>query len=68
MMDTLEHEILPLYYTRGAGDLPEGWIRRVKRAISTLAWRFNTDRMVMDYTLNAYLPCAEAATSDMQMT
>ena len=68
MMDTLEHEILPLYYERGAGDLPEGWIRRVKRAIHTLAWRFNTDRMVMDYTLNAYLPCAEAANSDMQMT
>ena len=29
------------------------WIKRMKSAISTLAWRFNADRMVMDYVRRA---------------
>ena len=40
----------------------------MKRAIRTLGWRFNTDRMVMDYTENCYLPAADAAHQDMSMT
>ena len=26
--------------------------------MKTLGWRFNADRMVMDYVLNSYLPAA----------
>jgi glucan phosphorylase len=30
----------------------------MKRSIRTLAWRFNSDRMVADYVLQRYLPAA----------
>jgi starch phosphorylase len=30
----------------------------MKRSIRSLGWRFNADRMVMDYVRHAYLPAA----------
>jgi starch phosphorylase len=30
----------------------------MKRAIRTLGWRFNADRMVMDYAQHSYVPAA----------
>ena len=41
-----------------------GWIARMKRAIRTLGWRFNADRMVMDYVQHAYLPAAGGISCD----
>ncbi len=54
----LRDEVIPLYYQRDGDGLPRRWFKRVKRAIRTLGWRFNADRMVMDYTLKCYLPAA----------
>ena len=54
----LREEVIPLYYHRDQDGLPRGWIRRMKRTIRTLGWRFNADRMVMDYTLHCYIPAA----------
>jgi starch phosphorylase len=54
----LEEAVVPLYYQRDAHDVPRGWVRRVKRAMRTLGWRFNADRMVMDYVRHCYLPAA----------
>src|ERR1019366_9165072 len=42
----LAEEVIPLYYTRDRDGLPHGWIKRMKRTIRTLGWRFNADRMV----------------------
>ena len=53
-------EVIPLYYDRDRDGLPRGWIKRMKRTIRTLGWRFNADRMVMDYTLKCYIPAAAA--------
>ncbi len=61
----LENEVVPLYYERDAEGLPRGWIRRVKRAIRTLAWRYNADRMVKDYVEQCYLPAAGGETCRM---
>jgi starch phosphorylase len=61
----LRDEVIPLYYLRDRDGLPRGWIRRMKRTIRTLGWRFNADRMVMDYTLKCYIPAAGATSSDM---
>jgi glycogen phosphorylase len=61
----LREEVIPLYYQRDRDGLPRGWIRRMKRTIRTLGWRFNADRMVMDYTLKCYIPAAGATSSDM---
>ena len=30
----------------------------MKQSLRTLGWRFNTDRMVMDYARECYLPAA----------
>jgi glycogen phosphorylase len=62
---TLRDEVIPLYYARDHDGLPRGWIKRMKRTIRTLGWRFNADRMVMDYTLKCYIPAAGATSSDM---
>jgi starch phosphorylase len=61
----LKEEVIPLYYQRDRDGLPRGWIRRMKRTIRTLGWRFNADRMVMDYTLKCYVPAAGGTSSDM---
>src|SRR6266542_1195667 len=65
---TLRDEVIPLYYQRDQDGLPRGWIRRMKRTIRTLGWRFNADRMVMDYTLKCYIPAAGGTSSDMSQT
>jgi len=61
----LRDEVIPLYYQRDRDGLPRGWIRRMKRTIRTLGWRFNADRMVMDYTMKSYVPAAGGTSSDM---
>ncbi|MCF6148657.1 MAG: glycosyltransferase family 1 protein [Candidatus Kuenenia sp.] len=53
----LEEEVIPLYYNRDASGIPRGWLTRIKGAIQSLAWRFNADRMVMEYAQKCYLPC-----------
>jgi glycogen phosphorylase len=62
----LTEEVIPLYYERDQDGLPRGWIRRMKRTIRTLGWRFNADRMVMDYTLKCYIPAAGGTSSNMR--
>ncbi len=66
LLRTLRDEVIPLYYHRDRDGLPRGWIKRMKRTIRTLGWRFNADRMVMDYTLKCYVPAAGGTSSDMR--
>src|ERR1700758_2264385 len=66
LMRVLREEVIPLYYQRDRDGLPRGWIRRMKRTIRTLGWRFNADRMVMDYTSKCYVPAAGGTSSDMR--
>jgi starch phosphorylase len=61
----LREEVIPLYYERDRDGLPRGWIKRMKRTIRTLGWRFSADRMVMDYTLKCYVPAAGGTSSGM---
>jgi glycogen phosphorylase len=65
LIETLTNEVVPLFYERDASGLPRGWIARQKSALRSLAWRFNSDRMVMDYALNSYLPAAGLVSSAM---
>jgi starch phosphorylase len=64
----LKEEVIPLYYQRDRDGLPRGWIARIKAAIRTLGWRFNADRMVMDYVRNCYVPAAGGNSCDMSLT
>jgi starch phosphorylase len=38
----------------------------MKRTIRTLGWRFNADRMVMDYASKCYVPAAGGTSSNMR--
>jgi len=66
LLRTLREEVIPLYYQRDRDGLPRGWIKRMKRTIRTLGWRFSADRMVMDYALKCYVPAAGGTSSDMR--
>jgi starch phosphorylase len=57
--------VVPLYYQRDASGLPREWIARQKNAFRTLAWRFNADRMVMDYAKHSYLAAANGLSCSM---
>ncbi len=61
----LREEVIPLFYDRDRDGLPRGWIKRMKRTIRTLGWRFNANRMVMDYTTKCYVPAAGGMSSDL---
>ncbi len=66
LLRTLREEVIPLYYRRDRDGVPRGWIKRMKRTIRTLGWRFNADRMVMDYTQQCYVPAAGGTSSDLR--
>jgi len=72
LLMTLENEIVPCYYAEGAyagtadalhAHVPHAWLSRVKHALATLAWRYNADRMVMDYARLAYVPASGTGTA-----
>jgi len=65
---TLREQVIPLYYQRDRDGLPRNWIKRMKRTIRTLGWRFNANRMVMDYTQKCYIPAAGGTSGDMRRT
>jgi len=55
----LENEIIPLFYDRGPDNIPENWIRMMKRSMTSLGPVFNTNRMVTEYTERFYIPQVE---------
>lgn len=61
LYETLENEIIPLYYqARSADNLPNEWIARIKETIRTNAPQFSTRRMVKEYMNTMYLPAYES--------
>ncbi len=56
ILDTLEEEVVPLYYNvTDAGYSPE-WVRRSKRAMISVIPRFNMRRVLYDYNQGLYEP------------
>ena len=58
LYNVLEYEVAPMYYLRDIDGLPREWIKRMMNSIATCAWRFSSDRMVMDYADKVYVPAA----------
>ncbi len=58
----LENSLVPLYYDRDGSGIPRGWVAIMKEAISTVAPRFSTQRMVQDYVHKLYAPRAAETT------
>jgi len=55
LYDTLENEIIPLFYLRNNKGIPEQWIKKIKSSIKNLAGYFNTGRMVKEYCDRFYM-------------
>jgi starch phosphorylase len=60
MYETLENEIIPLYYTeRGGEDVPRKWIVKMKESMRTIIPQFGTRRMVKEYVERLYIPATK---------
>ncbi len=53
--DTLEKSILPAFYDRNGGRIPEAWIAMMRSAMRKLPYQFSARRMVRDYGVNYYM-------------
>ncbi len=47
--NTLENEIVPLYYARDAQKVPTGWVAAMKKCLNEISPRFTMKRMMDDY-------------------
>lgn len=56
LYNTLENKIVPLYYENRKDNLPVNWIEIMKNSIITTGGKYSTQRMVIDYTNNMYIP------------
>ncbi len=59
LYDTLENDIIPLYYLRNSRGLPEKWIKIMKSSIISTISNYNTHRMIKDYVEKLYVPTAK---------
>ncbi len=59
LLDTLEHEVLPLYFARDRRGFSPGWVKMAKSSMKSIMPRFNSRRMVMDYLCQLYHPARE---------
>ncbi len=55
LYQTLEETVAPSFYADRNG-APETWVEMMKRSIVTVGTGFGADRMVRDYTEQAYMP------------
>ena len=55
LYDTLEREVVPLFYKRDAEGVPREWIKNIKIALKRLGFAFSSNRMVAEYTERFYL-------------
>ena len=47
--NTLENEIVPLYYARNVHEIPTGWVAAMKKCLNEISPRFTMKRMMDDY-------------------
>jgi starch phosphorylase len=51
----LSEEVIPTFYNRDNSGLPRQWINKMRRAMATITPKFNTWRMVQDYSNKYYI-------------
>ncbi|MGZ9225680.1 MAG: alpha-glucan family phosphorylase [Anaerolineales bacterium] len=60
LYDTLENEIIPLYYERDSENTPHDWIVRMKDSMKTNIPQFSTRRMLKEYVERLYIKALPA--------
>jgi starch phosphorylase len=61
--ETLEKQIIPLFYERDINKIPLGWMKMVKEDLRTLTPQFSLRRMLKEYMTDYYLPAIEGKRS-----
>jgi starch phosphorylase len=56
LFDVLEQQVLPAYYERDEHGRPKRWLDLMRSSVAQLGARFNTNRMVVQYVEELYLP------------
>lgn len=54
LFNTLENEILPCFYDRSIGDVPNRWVAMMKASMRMAMEKFSSHRMVSDYNHQVY--------------
>ena len=57
--NTIEEQIVPLYYDRSEDGVPHRWVNSVKKCVADIASNFTTNRMLIDYEERFYNKLAE---------
>ncbi|HEX3719846.1 MAG TPA: alpha-glucan family phosphorylase [Verrucomicrobiae bacterium] len=52
----LTEQVIPTFYNRDDRGIPRQWLQMIRRAMVTLVPKYNTWRMVQEYTHKYYLP------------
>lgn len=61
--ETLEKQIIPMYYERDQNKTPTLWLQMVKECLRTLTPQFSLRRMLKEYTTDYYLPVIKESAS-----
>ena len=59
LYDLLEKDIVPLFYDHGNNVIPHAWVAKMKRSMAGVGPRFNTQRMLQEYSDGMYRPSME---------
>lgn len=62
--ETLENQIIPLFYERNVDNIPAEWLKMVKENMRTLTPQFSLRRMLKEYVTDYYLPSIEGKKRD----
>ncbi|MBU3952010.1 MAG: alpha-glucan family phosphorylase, partial [Proteobacteria bacterium] len=58
LFNTLENDVIPLFYDRKRGQPPLKWIAMMKEAMRMAIFDFSSDRMVREYSTRYYGPAS----------
>jgi len=61
LYNLLENDVIPCFYDRRDGDVPEKWMEMMKASIKTAMKNFSALKMVKKYNEMFYLPAAKRA-------
>jgi starch phosphorylase len=61
LYNSLENEVIPLFYQLNEIGLPDNWIVKLKNSIKMAVEGFSSHRMIVDYTEKFYLPAIKSS-------
>ncbi|UCF92218.1 MAG: alpha-glucan family phosphorylase [Desulfobacterales bacterium] len=61
LYNVLENEVIPCFYDRRNGDLPQAWLQKMKASMKMAMEMFCSFRMLADYEGHYYRPAAQHA-------